>query len=101
MTTLALYIAFLISEGRTWAELDEVLADFARIEAFNAFAAKSADPLDADAVAHLKAGNKIRAIKVVRQNLMDAGKDYSLKVSKDIVDSYVEANPNSYPHPSY
>ena len=99
MTTLALYIAFLISDGRAWANLDEVLADFAKVEAFNAFVKKSVSPIDADAIAHLKAGNKIRAIKVVRQNLMDAGKDYGLKVSKDLVDTYIEANPGTYPRP--
>jgi len=96
MTTLALYIAFLIADGRTWANLDEVLADYAKIEAFNAFVAKSASPINADALAHLKAGNKIRAIKVVRQVLMDTGQEYSLKVSKDLVDTYIKDHPESY-----
>lgn len=104
MTTLALYIAFLIAkDDYVMHDLVKVVADFAEIEAFNAFVAKAASPINADAIAHLKAGNKIRAIKEVRQVLMDTGRDYSLRASKDLIDKYIEDNPEVYPHstPTY
>ena len=101
MTTLALYLAFLIAEGRTWVELDEVLAEYARIEAFNAHAKNHTDIISADVIAEIKLGRKIHAIKIVRQTLIDRGLDHGLKIAKDLVDDYIAKNPGVYPNFTY
>jgi ribosomal protein L7/L12 len=96
--TLALYIKWLISIGQSTAYLDDVLAEYAKIESFVAYADKTGVyVISSAAIAEVRAGKKIGAIKVVRQELMDKGQPYGLKIAKDIVDAYVLAHPNEYP----
>jgi len=89
--TLALYIAFLISQGQAWQNLDVVLADFAKVEAFAAYV-KAQEPyvLSPAAIAEIVAGRKIGAIKIVRaEHPLVNGLTVGLRQAKDIVDAYV------------
>ena len=108
MTTLALYISFLVSEDRILNryeshDLSEVLRDYAAIEKFNAFAsANSPYVLSADAIAEIKAGRKIAAIKLVRsEHALVDGVTVGLREAKDIVDTYIREHPAPKPIPSF
>jgi hypothetical protein len=47
--------------------------------------------LPADAIAALKAGRKIDAIKLLRER-----NNYGLKESKEIIDAHIRLNPDAY-----
>jgi hypothetical protein len=90
--TLALYIAFLISQGRVWQNLDEVLADFAKIESFAVYCKATLPYVLSDAAkAEADAGRKIGAIKIVRaEHPFINGRCLGLREAKDIVDAYMD-----------
>ena len=99
--SLQTYVDYLISKDGdypfgTQYNLSDVLKDYAEIEAFNEFARKRSDPLSSAAIMEIRHGRKISAIKMVRQNLMDSGQEYGLKIAKDIVDKYILDNPYQF-----
>ena len=103
--TLELYVKWLVSIGQDRISLSVVLSEYAKVTAFAAYADRFASVkpyvISQAAIDQVAIAKKISAIKIVRQELADSGREYGLKIAKDIVDAYVVAHPELASTPSY